>query len=137
MESSVDQCRDIVLKVHARFEYVPDLERWQTLEYWIGRLDGNLRVGNWKGDCEDFALICRDECDVLFIPNRLVLCECPVSPIFPKGGYHLTTEHNGWLMDVNSELLISRDVAADRFGYRYIGMSGFNAGDPWHWIVNP
>lgn len=137
--SIVNQLEDIVFSTHVRFEYERDLVRWKTPEYWISRLDGDLRVGKWKGDCEDFALICRAECRALDvpIPTRLVFIECPVNEYFPEGGYHLVAEHEGWLMDVNSKYLISRDAAARQFGYKYLGMSGYNPGDPWHWITNP
>lgn len=126
---TVDDLETIQKDVHSRFTYVPDIERWKTMEYWISRLDGDLLEGKWEGDCDDFALLCRAALREKVIPNRLVFCYVPPEP-GSAGGYHLVTEVDGWLFDCRFPYVTDRGLR----NYQYIGMSGFNKGDPWHWI---
>jgi predicted transglutaminase-like cysteine proteinase len=86
------------------FEYHTDLETWGLPDYWatIGDLQLEFDINNKiKGDCDDFAQLCRYAAMACGIPSRLVLCYTEL------GDYHCVAEiESGWIFD-NRESLIS------------------------------
>ncbi len=114
-----------------RFDYVHDFAKWRTPEYWISHQEVlAMSCGRASGDCEDYAAIVRAECRRLIIPNRLVFCYVPPQGGQP-GGYHIGLESGGWFSDCNHPHLIERDMVP----YVWISISGYEPGDPWHWIA--
>jgi predicted transglutaminase-like cysteine proteinase len=109
------------------FTYVPDPVKWKSPDYWVSKQDilSMSVAGRYEGDCDDFALIVRHECRLADLPNRLVFCWVPQA-----AGYHLVLESDGWTSDCNHPHLTERDVIP----YEWISMSGFERGDPWHYI---
>lgn len=115
--------------VHARFRYTPDTETWNANEYWPNatELKGMCSPdGHWLGDCEDFALMCREELDRMGIANRLVVCFTENSEC------HCVCEVDGWILDVRQHYVMRRDDLQ----YLWVGRSGVRAGDPWHRIID-
>ncbi len=53
--------QDIHKDIKSRFQYVPDIERWDQAEHWE-RYDEIPEEGPIRGDCDCFALACRREC---------------------------------------------------------------------------
>lgn len=114
-----------------RFDYVPDPVKWQTPEHWISRQEvAAMACGRASGDCEDIAAIVRARCRELGIPTRLVFCWVPPANGQP-GGYHIGVEADGWFSDCNHPYLIERDLVP----YVWISVSGFEAGDAWHFVA--
>lgn len=128
--SIVKEIAEVLDAVHARFTYVRDIERWKTADYWISKRDGDFKA-RWKGDCEDYALLCRDELNALGIPNRLVFCR--VLDDTSGAPYHIVSEVAGIILDVRFRTLQTRNTLR----YEFISMSGYKAGEPWHEILPP
>jgi hypothetical protein len=118
-------------RVHEGFRYVHDIERWRTPEHWLSTQDmlAMDAADNYSDDCDGHALLVRRECREIALPNRLAFCYVPPRGDF-KGGYHLGTECGGWWSCCNHAHII--DVK--RTGYELISVSGFNAGEPWHYV---
>lgn len=116
-----------------RFDYVRDLAKWRTPEYWISRQEVlAMATGRASGDCEDYAAIVRASCRAalpIAIPHRLVFCWVPPAN-GQEGGYHIGLEANGWFSDCIHPHLIERDLVP----YVWISLSGFEAGEPWHYV---
>ncbi len=76
---------------HRGHRYVTDLEQYQRPEHWqIGLV----------GDCEDFALWCRQELAALGIASDLVLCRTETGDghlVCSVGGHILDNRHK-WVM---------------------------------------
>ena len=77
-------------------------------------------------NCDDFALACRQLCREKNIPSRLVVCQTE------KGGYHLVTEVQGWILDNRQNGVVSRDD----LDYKWLKISGYEKGESWHSINN-
>lgn len=126
LDSKLDKLSKVFHKVLNKFEYEPDLCKWETTEYWqnskeLKELEAD---GKLHGDCEDFALSCRDELDAVGVPNRLVFClvgECG----------HLVLEVDGWILDCRQTEIIKRDD----LDYTWVSISGTKMGDPWHKLL--
>jgi len=118
----------ILAWVQWRFDYTSDILQRGVPEHWIdtdelAALDTAGR-DTFKDDCDGHALACRYQCRKLGIPNRLVFCQTET------GGYHLVLEVDGWILDNRYKRVMARDDVL----YRWIKMSGFEKGDPWHEI---
>ncbi|MDD2721615.1 MAG: transglutaminase-like cysteine peptidase [Gallionella sp.] len=114
--------------VHERFHYVSDQKKWGRSEYWAGPKESIAAAdtdGIITGDCEDFALLCREELNKLGVPNRLALCA------IPSGEFHIVCETNGWILDCRYKSVMT----ANELPYRWISISGYEAGEPWREIV--
>lgn len=114
-----------------RFDYVPDPTKWRTPDYWISRQEVlAMSTGRASGDCEDYAAIVRAGCREMVIPQRLIFCYVPPQG-GQEGGYHIGLEADGWFSDCNHPHLIERDFVP----YVWISLSGYKAGDPWHYVA--
>lgn len=114
-------------KVHRetlkRFTYVPDRVQYKVSEHWP-QPKQLPDFGPFRGDCDDFALMCRKQLHKLGIKNRLVCC------IVETGGGHLVCEVEGYILDNRCS-----DVARrDDLPYTWYSISGYNTGDQWHTI---
>jgi predicted transglutaminase-like cysteine proteinase len=128
-DAQVEQFRHIHRQTFDAFEYVPDERKWKTNEYWVHGKDilAMAKVGHYRGDCEDLALIERHACRQIDLPNRLVFCWVPRA-----NGYHIILECGGWIADCNHPHIMRRDDLD--YLYRWISISGYNPGDPWHYV---
>lgn len=114
--------------VHWRFAYTSDQEGRGVPEHWVDQdelaeLDAMGR-GEFKDDCDSFALAARYQCRKVGIPSRLVFCRTE------RGGGHLVLEVDGYILDNRTPWVLPRDAVA----YEWISISGYNKGDPWHQI---
>lgn len=79
---------------HAEHVYVYDTQQYQRPEYWAVSL---------QGDCEDFALWCRQRLKEWGIESDLVFC------ITELNGGHLVLSVNGWILDNRYTWVMRRD----------------------------
>lgn len=125
--------KDIHRRTFDNFDYVHDIEKWKTPEYWLSEQDVIaareivLAGGRYSGDCEDLALIERPECRLAGIPTRLLFCWVPQAR-----GYHIGLV-DAWgkhFADCNHPHLVD----ADLFPYEPISLSGLKKGEDWHYV---
>lgn len=113
--------RDALDKIHSDvmqgFTYKSDQEQYGLKEHWVQPEDPY----NVTGDCEDFALACRDLCKQSAIASRLVYCKTET------GEGHCVLECHGYIVDNRQK----RVYIADDVNYEWNAMSGYEAGDPW------
>jgi predicted transglutaminase-like cysteine proteinase len=109
-----------------RFNYTSDIEQRGMPEHWVDvdELSGldQMARGTFKDDCDGYALACRHQCRKVSIPNRLVFCQTET------GEYHLVLEVEGWILDNRRRWVIDRGHCE----YKWISISGYEKGDPWH-----
>jgi predicted transglutaminase-like cysteine proteinase len=110
--------------VSNRYSAVTDLERYGKSDYWAN-VDESNEDGQIRGDCEDFAIQIRAELKKLDIPSRLVLCQ------LEDGRAHMVAEADGWIFD-NRRVFV---VPKDSLPYKWIKISGYEAGDKWREII--
>jgi predicted transglutaminase-like cysteine proteinase len=108
-----------------RFDYTSDKEQRGVPDHWVDQselvnLDATKR-GQFKDDCERYALSARHQCRHAHIPTRLVFCQTET------GDYHLVLEVEGWIIDNRYKWVMNRD----KLDYTWISMSGYEKGDPW------
>jgi predicted transglutaminase-like cysteine proteinase len=110
-------------QVLARFIEKRDrAENWQMPP---DTYDGSQVV---KDDCDGFCLAVRTLLRKANIPSRLVYCEI-------AGSGHLVVEVNGWVLD-NRQTIVVANTLLKVLGYKFLRISGFMPGDPWHIINN-
>jgi len=119
-----NRLNEIQADVLGRFTYVCDCDNpleFNRVEYWqdVEHLNGAIH-----GDCEDFALACRKLCREKKISTRLVYCYTE------KNAGHLVLESDGWILDCRQK----EPVARDDLPYKWVRISGYETGDPWHEI---
>ena len=85
---------DVLSRAHAGHMYTTDWVAHGVADYWAADL---------VGDCEDFALWCRDELAKEGIESDLVLCQTIAS------GLHLVLSVQGWILDNRSGWVRRRD----------------------------
>jgi len=118
---------DALTKIHretlARFTYVSDSKNYQMKEHWpsVSQLPD---FGPFRGDCDDFALMCRKQLHKQGIKNRLVYA------IVETGGGHLVCEVEGYILDNRYTQVMRRDDMP----YTWVRISGYNTGDSWYTI---
>lgn len=89
-----DQLDEVLRRAHAGHRYIKDSAQYRVPEHWTVGL---------KGDCEDFALWCRQELAKLGIESDLVFC------ITETNEGHLVCSVNGWILDNRFRWLMRRD----------------------------
>lgn len=98
-----DTLQAVLDRAHAGHRYVTDTMQYRRPEHWqLGLV----------GDCEDFALWCRQELAALGIQSDLVFC------ITETGGGHLVCSVDGWVLDNRHRWLQSRNDLP----YRWISL---------------
>ena len=123
------KARDILVSVAKHFVYQDDLqtfgkpEHWATPQELIPLIES---VGEFHGDCDDFAAMCVHEMRKAGHPARFIFCHCP-------GGYHLVAECNGWVLDNRYTDVMTKPLL-ERDGYSWISASGTKPGDSWRAI---
>lgn len=118
----------ILSEIHAetldRFTYVGDKENYGMREHWPSPRQLPNPPAQFRGDCDDFALMCRKMLRYEDIPNRLVYC------IVETGGGHLVCEVEGWILDNRYGQVMRRDDMP----YSWVSLSGYEEGDSWRII---
>jgi len=127
-----------LVEVHAfaqaHFEYVPDPVRRGQIDYWMSRdelqadLDDLQRGGKVRGDCDDFALLCRLLLRQRGVPNRLAYCQVET------GEAHLVCEVDGWILD-NRQGHVEPRQNLEAMGYKFLMLSGYAKDEDWHEVV--
>jgi len=119
------QLQAIVNKVSHVFSYTPDAKARSKFEHWVDveelKTIGDMGRGEFRDDCDGFALACRFLCREQGIENRLVFCR--TETLEP----HLVCESDGYIMDNRSKWVKRRDDVP----YEWISISGYEKGDPW------
>lgn len=111
-----------------RFTYTTDIQSRGMLEHWVDldeleELDSTNR-GEFKDDCDGYALAVRYQCRKVGIPNRLVFCRTET------GGGHLVVSVDGYIIDNRNKWVMDREDV----DYTWLKISGLEKGDPWHTI---
>lgn len=116
---------DIHRKVLKNFTYKTDKKQYDTIEKWVEQPESYDGSQDVIGDCEDFALACRKLLRDLKIPSRLVYC------LDETGAGHLVLESKGFILD-NRQTRVVTNTFLKRKGYKFLKISGYEAGDPWY-----
>jgi predicted transglutaminase-like cysteine proteinase len=96
-------------------------EYWATLE----ELQAQSQRNEITGDCDDFAELCVRNLRANGFPARFVFCQVET------GGYHCVAATGGMILDNRQNF----PTPQSKLPYKWISISGFAAGDPWHEIV--
>lgn len=124
LKSTLSRIHRKVIKV---FEYTTDKEQYGISEKWSVPPEYSTGM-TFKGDCDDFAMMCRKLCREHGIDNsRLVVCRTET------GEGHLVLEVTGYILDNRSLQLETKDSLTDK-GYTWLAISGVNPGDAWHGV---
>lgn len=89
-----DTLQEVLDAAHSQHRYVYDKDRYGLSEYWTTDL---------VGDCEDFALWCRDQLEAKGILSDLVFCRTE------DGGGHLVLHVYGWILDNRHKWVMRQD----------------------------
>ncbi|MCP3675983.1 MAG: hypothetical protein GY829_16165 [Gammaproteobacteria bacterium] len=115
----------IVSSVHDRFTYVSDIELYNVKEHWISFDD--IPDGNFSGDCEDFTQAVRKELAAIGEKSRIATCGINSTRM-----NHAVCIYENWVIDnVHKWPMLKSDLQ----NYKFISISGFNAGDTWHELL--
>ena len=90
----VETLKEVLSEAHAGHMYTTDWISHGVAEYWQPDL---------IGDCEDFALWCRDRLKEKGIESDLILCQTI------EIGLHLVLSVKGWILDNRSQWVRRRD----------------------------
>lgn len=89
-----DTLQAVLDRAHAGHRYITDVMQYRRPEHWqLGLI----------GDCEDFALWCRQELAALGIEADLVLCG-----VVDSRGDHLVCSVDGWILDNRHRWVMAR-----------------------------
>ena len=92
--TDIDMLQSVLNDAHKGHTYVTDSEQYGLPDYWEASL---------VGDCEDFALWCRDRLKEKGIESNLVYCKTET------GGHHLVLSVDGYILDNRSLWVRSRN----------------------------
>lgn len=120
----LDELREVFKRVNKNFHYKRDF----NVESWDMPPPGYDGKQFLFDDCDGFCLACRVLLRERGISSRLVYCEV-------DNAGHLVVEVDGWILDVLQDKVISNSLLHNT--YRWLRISGYEAGDPWRKIVHP
>jgi predicted transglutaminase-like cysteine proteinase len=121
LKSTLESIHD---KVFESFRYVTDAMQYGLEEKWSVPPEFSERM-IFKGDCDDFAMMCRKLCREAGIDNsRLLVCYTE------NGEGHLVLEVEGYVLDNRSRKLETKDTLTNK-DYKWVAISGYNPGDQW------
>lgn len=126
---------DIFSYVHGwcikRFDYVSDQFQFGKVEHFVDKDTCAAFIAfepifgwRFKGDCDDFALLCRMMLRAYGFKPMLVVCETEA------GELHMVCSVNGWIFDNRYRALKRRDDLP----YKWLKISSAEAGGKWHEI---
>lgn len=116
-------------KIHNRVRRNFVFKRDVGLEEWTMPPENYNGLQTIRDDCDGFCLACRSLLRAEHIHSRLVYCE--VTERGRRFG-HLVVEVEGWIL-CNRQLQVIPN--SELYDYRWLRISGFEPGDPWHAIV--
>lgn len=118
------QAKQIVNKLRMVHRNVKRNFRYQKeeVEHW-GLQDGYRR---FTGDCDDYAIAVRRKLTELGIPSRYLATHSK------ENGYHLSVVAYQYVIDFRASRVKTRKAYKKEFRERYVIISGYNPGDPWH-----
>lgn len=125
----IAELQSVLDSVQRNFVWEPDSKVWFQIDHWetpsevVAVTDADGKV---HGDCDQHALLCRQALRAKNIPNRLVLCLTEMDEC------HLVCEVDGWILDNRFPRVTERDL----LNYKWVAVSGFNTGDPWHEVLS-
>lgn len=90
----LSQLQTVLDRAHTGHTYVQDQAQYQRPEHWTTSL---------VGDCEDFALWCRQELAVHGIASDLIFC------LTEQGEGHLVLSVDGYILDNRHRWVMRRD----------------------------
>lgn len=127
---TVDQTlEDIFTDAKSRFIYTPDQKAWGKDEYWasIKEIADKARDNSSYifDDCDGFATYCVARLRYEGRPARYVFCQTETQE------FHLVAESDGRILDNRQNEI----QYLNKLPYKWISISGFKAGDPWHEII--
>lgn len=103
LDDRLPELRAVLREAHRGHRYVSDQKQYGVPEYWAISL---------VGDCEDFALWCREELKKRGIDGDLVVCYTET------GEAHLVCSVDGWVLDNRHKTVRRRDDLR----YTWIGL---------------
>jgi predicted transglutaminase-like cysteine proteinase len=119
---------DIFALAKAKFVYTPDKIVWGKDEYWATIREMEEAAGRHSGDvlddCDGFATLCVASLRKIGSRARYVFCQTE------SGEYHCVAECEGEILDNRQSSVLPIHLIP----YKWISISGYNAGDPWHEI---
>lgn len=124
----IAELQTVLDSVQSHFVWEPDSKVWSKPDHWEALEDVAAVTdadGKVHGDCDQHALLCRQALRAKNIPNRLALC------LTETGECHLVCEADGWILDNRFPRVMERDL----LNYKWVSISGFNPGDPWHEVI--
>ena len=107
MESTVDILKEVLIQAHKGHKYISDSHNYGKNEHW---------EPNLEGDCDDFALWCRDELRKRGIEADLVVC------LTETNQGHLVCSVDGWVLDNRYPYVVAKDEL--RYKWLKIGRNG-------------
>jgi predicted transglutaminase-like cysteine proteinase len=100
---------EVLQRVNDKFQYDSDLLIYGERDYWSPASESN----GWRGDCEDYALLCRELLQAKGVYGSLLLT-CWTE----AGQYHCVLYMEGWILDVRfSKVMSNSDL--ERVGYKW------------------
>lgn len=125
---SIQLLNSLFQTVKQNFTYRSDKEQYKRDELWMQPIQGYIGKNHITGDCEDFALACRRLCRNAGIKNsRLVICKTESQEM------HCVLEADGYVFDNRMNSVVTREDL-DQRGYTWIAISGYEPGEPWHFV---
>lgn len=118
LSSKLSNIHKTILK---KFVYVSDKKKHGVDEYWEIPDVGSFKI---TGDCEEFALACRELCLKESLRPRLIICK-----IKATNEHHLVLELGGYILDNRMSSL--RTIRQLKREYEWIAASGFELDDMW------
>lgn len=92
----VDDLQDVLDEAHSMHTYVLDVDKHGIVEDWRAEL---------VGDCDSFALWCRDRLREKGVETHLIMCGVDN----PSGDHLVTATLNGWVLDNRHKWVMRRD----------------------------
>lgn len=101
---------DLVLRcANDKFQYESDTEIYGESDFWTPASE----INNWRGDCEDHALLCREMLADTGINGSLLLtCWTETEQ------YHCVLYLHGWVLDVRHSRVMS-NTDLEKIGYKW------------------
>ena len=122
-------------EVATYFQYVSDPEKYGMADFWTQApvtrriFLGQTVYKRFFGDCEDFAILCREKLEEKGFLSRLVLCRTE-----GDGGLHIFCLVGEVVMDVRFKWPVDLSFILNK-GYTLISASGHTPGEPWKEIL--
>jgi predicted transglutaminase-like cysteine proteinase len=118
----------IFKEAKAKFVWESDQAVFGKEEYWANHTQLQValnKTGILLGDCDDFATWCVWNLRAEGFPARYVFC------VTETGEGHCVAETEGNILDNRQDFVSPQNLLP----YKWISISGYKPGDPWHEII--